>query len=332
MGAESVVILAFIISYMVVKIVGPLISKSWIRMKKARVTKLQLRSANRTRKKPRKKPRKKIETQYVEGREGWVVFIGIILILFSLLLPYDIQFNFDDSWILEIEFKDTYSGLDLISLLFDSIDTFSWYIDNGYYLLGGNWILRSISPLIFFTSAAMAIVFRGSERLPSYRKSDQDNLAVVRIVGKLHLLYFAAIILSHLVLYRADILLGIRQLIPIDDGDFIMNFGIGIWLGGLSGILIAFPDRLVPVRLKELAGNVVQDIWRGIKDPWIWFARLWISDVAFTSSFDEVRYPRVYYTSIIFTVIYSVGFWFAISIIIFALAAIWVAFGPDDPS
>ena len=334
METNLVVILAIITSFMIVKIAGPMMSKYWIRKRKTREARLQLRSSKKRLRK-RKKPRKKREPRHNEGR-GDRINVAVFQIFFSLILPYEIMFNFDDSWMIEGPY--TTSGFELFTELSHSIDHFTWAIDHGFHEYGISYLLISISPLIFVTSAIMASVFRSSDRLASYRKSDGDKLAVVRILGKLHLLFFAATIIAALVNFKIDWNVTVRQLIPLDDGDLIMNWGIGIWLGGLSGILIAYPERFSAVGIEAIAGNVVyyasaiaRDIWRGVKDPWKWFADLWSgtsvgTDVPFFSSFDEVRYPAVYYTSIVVTVIYSFSFMLAFAIIVILL----LAFSPRD--
>ncbi|SVB20894.1 uncharacterized protein METZ01_LOCUS173748, partial [marine metagenome] len=178
---------------------------------------------------PLNKPKTEIEFPYIEGSGDMVVSKGIVLIFVSLLLPYQM-------WNLGVpsESPSLFSGLSMIFDLPGNIDYILWTIEEGglvQYVIG----LELMAPTVFLITAILAVKYRGSEKLASYRKSEGDNLAVVRIVGKFHLFYFAASIIAMLIYYRNDILLGATQLLPIDDGDPIGNWGLGFWLGGLSG-------------------------------------------------------------------------------------------------
>ena len=312
----ELLILSFLFSFMFIKIIG------------SRITEYrQTRSEReRPRKKrhaqpPIKKPKTEREFPYIEGSGDRVVSIGIVLIFVSLLLPYQIWY---DAHI---------SGLLIISDLIANIDFILWAIEAGNIELAVLVGLELLAPMAFLITAIMAWKFRGSERLPSYRKSEGDNLAVVRIVGKLHLLYFAASIIALLVYYQSDILHGARQLLPIIDGDYEGNWGLGFWLGGLSGLLIAYPERIAASTIGESSGYVIRDVWKGIKDPWIcWWnwlrqppAARWSTwrtattpPKLFTSR-DDAQFLQVYYASTALTWLISIGLMFSLSFWAFIL-------------
>ena len=322
--------LGFLFAFMFIKTFGSRISDSW----QNRSERQRLRK-KRHAQPPIKKPKTEIEFPYIEGSGDKVVSIGIVLIFVSLLLPYRMV-NLGELG----ESPSIFSGLYFVSDLPANIDWIRGLIEAGvvvdYVVLVG---LEALAPIVFLITAIMAWKFRGSERLPSYRKSEGDNLVLVRIVGKFHLLYFAASIIAMLVYYRNDILFGATQLLPIDDGDWFGNWGLGFWLGGLSGILIAYPERIAALTIGEIPGYVIRDVWKGIKDPWIYWWNWGFTDdnhpPKLNASRDDAKFLPVYYASTTIVWIFSIPYMFSffIIVILFILALQYLGLRtPEDQS